>query len=40
MYTRENLTAKRPGWGRPASEYFATVGTLAMRDYDADEMVD
>lgn len=39
-FTRANLTAKRPGWGHSAMDYHARLGTVAMRDYDADEMVD
>lgn len=38
--TVENLTAKRPGWGRSPMDYYAVLGTVAARDYDADEMVD
>lgn len=39
-FTAENLTAKRPGWGRSAMDYYAVLGTVAAREYDADEMVD
>lgn len=39
-FTAENLTAKRPGWGRSAMDYYAVLDATAARDYDADEMVD
>lgn len=39
-FTADNLTAKRPGWGRSAMDYYAVLGTVAAKEYDTDEMVD
>lgn len=39
LFTKENLTVKRPGTGIPASAYFNWLGRRAPRDYAADEVI-
>jgi len=39
QFTDENLTAKRPGTGIPADEFYDVVGETAARDLDANEVV-
>jgi N-acetylneuraminate synthase/N,N'-diacetyllegionaminate synthase len=38
-FTEDNLTAKRPGTGIPADEFYDVVGQTASRDLDANEVV-
>ena len=39
QFTDENLTAKRPGTGIPADEFYDVVGGTAACDLDANEVV-
>jgi N-acetylneuraminate synthase len=38
-WTSENLTAKRPGHGISAIDYWDWIGTKAKRDYQEDELI-
>ena len=40
IFTTENLGAKRPGGGVGPMEYWSRLGTVAARDYRADEQID
>lgn len=40
VFSSDNLTAKRPGGGRPPEDYFELLGTLADRDYKPDDVID
>lgn len=35
-FSADNLAVKRPATGLPPADYWALIGTLATRDYDAD----
>lgn len=39
VFTRENLTVKRPGTGLNPVHYWSFLGSHAARPYDADEMI-
>lgn len=39
QFTDENLTAKRPGVGIPADEFYDIIGATAARDLDPNEVV-
>lgn len=38
-FSRENLTAKRPGTGRSAMDFWEIIGQIATRNYDEDEFI-
>ena len=40
LLTRDNLTVKRPGTGIPPNRWDSVVGTVAIRDFAADEMIE
>jgi N-acetylneuraminate synthase len=40
IFTRENLTCKRPGTGIPAAEFWNVLGSTATRSYQPDELID
>lgn len=40
QFTEENLTTKRPGNGISPMKWDEIIGTIAGRDYTADEMID
>lgn len=40
LFTEENLTTKRPGSGVSAMQYVIYLGRAALRDYEADELLD
>ncbi len=39
-FSEENLTVKRPGTGISPMEWFSVIGTIANRDYSAEEMIE
>ena len=39
MFTKDNLTVKRPGNGISPMHWYEVVGTCAKRDYEADELI-
>ena len=40
MLTRENLTTKRPGTGVSPMDWYDVIGTLAIRDFEIDELIE
>ena len=40
VFSVSNICMKRPGTGLAGSEWYKILGTLAHRDYDADEMIE
>lgn len=40
VFSRSNLTAKRPGGGIPPSAYFEILGMTAKKEYDKDELIE
>ncbi len=39
LFTKSNLTIKRPGTGRSPMEYWDLLGTRSQKDYSADEVL-
>jgi len=39
VFTEENLTVKRPGSGISPMKWHEVLGTCAVRDYEADELI-
>ena len=39
MFTFDNLTAKRPGTGISPMRYDELIGSVAIRDYEEDELI-
>lgn len=39
VFTQKNLTCKRPGNGRSPYKYWETLGEVAKKNYDADELL-
>lgn len=40
LFTEENLAVKRPGSGVSPMRWFEVLGTAAVRDFEADEMIE
>lgn len=40
ILTEENITTKRPGTGISPMRWFEVLGTAAVRDFDADELIE
>lgn len=39
VFTKKNLTTKRPGTGIPASEYFKYIGKKSKKNYSYDDLI-
>ena len=39
VFTEDNLTVKRPGNGTSPMKWYEVLGTCAIRDYEADELI-
>lgn len=39
LFTKENLTVKRPGNGISPMKWYEILGTVALRDYEPDELI-
>ena len=39
IFTESNITVKRPGTGISAMKWYDVLGTVADKDYKADEMI-
>lgn len=39
VFSKENITAKRPGGGLSAMDYWDILGTKSNRDYDMDDLI-
>ena len=40
IFTEENITCKRPGNGISPMEWYNVLGTVAIRDFDEDELIE
>jgi N,N'-diacetyllegionaminate synthase len=40
ILTEENITTKRPGTGISPMKWHEVLGTRAVRDFEADEMIE